>query len=176
MSTRIISYRTRRIARIVQLILAPDNVEFNFSIIVNLELITARARQKNAVRYKRAGAKNSGEDRIPVEQVFRRRPAPRSLSLRAHICAALSSDHTGYLPMHITLARSLARADFPSTGNIARLLYSLREIFYTCSRRISDFLQLCIKRAVAPPNSRPRFFVHDSRFRSECRGYAGARG
>lgn len=67
------------------------HVKFNFSIIVSLESITVNETKECFKIYymQRAGAKNSKEDRIPVEQVFHRGPALFVLSPRAYICTVL---------------------------------------------------------------------------------------
>lgn len=114
----------------------------NFSIIVNPESISARARQKNA------GHDVCGE--------LARRTAERIAYLWSR-CSAEDRLFVLFRFAHTSVQRVLfrspgiylcvrrSRTDFLS--NIGRVLYSLREIFHTCSARKSDFPQLCIKRA-----------------------------
>lgn len=63
---------------------------FSFSITVSPEPIALSEMEECWEAYmRRTGAKNSGEDRIPVEQVFHQGPAFRSPSPRAYICTVL---------------------------------------------------------------------------------------
>lgn len=81
-----------------------------FLITVSLELMTASEMEECCKAYtRRTGAKNSREDRIPVEQVFRRRPAFRSPSPRAYICTVLF--RSLYLLMSTTFAHRFSERD-----------------------------------------------------------------